>query len=232
MGRNVTLSTLVEQLRAEIGASTSTAQGIGSLPALQQTLRRTQERLYNEVNWPHMLIERDQTTQAGQRYYTFPSDVNFDRIIDVYIKWAATWERINHGFVPSLYNLNDSDLNRQVDPVKLWRHYEDNQYEVWPVPASAGQTIRFRCIRNLRPLIANDDQCDLDATMIVLFAAAEFLQRLKSDDAPTKLGIATQYYKTIKGNLDKNGAFIMGGHIRAVQNGWPGGNWELRTKPI
>jgi hypothetical protein len=233
MRRNIPLSTLVEELRAEMGASTSVAQGIGSVPALQQTLRRNQERLYQEWNWPHLVIERDEPLVNGQRYYTFNNDVNHDRIISVFVKYGEIWRDVKNGFDSKIYNAMNSEIGSKNDPVQLWRHYEDNQFEVWPVPASSDQVFRFRCIRNLRPLIANDDTCDLDATTIVLFSAAEMLQRLKAEDAQFKLQLAQQHYKNIKGNSDKLPTFIMGGSIRShSDSGWPGGDWQLRSRRI
>lgn len=233
MRRNITLSALVEELRAEIGASTSVAQGIGSVPALQQTLRRNQEKLYQEWNWPHMVIERDEPLSVGQRYYTFNEDVNYDRIINVFVKYGDIWRDVKNGFDSRIYNYQNSELGSKNDPVQLWSHYEDNQFEVWPVPASSNQVMRFCCIRNLRPLITNDDKCDMDATCIVLFSAAEMLQRLKAEDAQFKLQLAQQHLKSIKGNADKLPTFIMGGGLHANSgNGWPGGDWNLRSRKI
>jgi hypothetical protein len=232
MARNVTLSELVRQLRAEIGASTSVSQGIGSIDSLQQTLRRTQERIYTEYNWPFLVIERDEPLVSNGRYYTFDSEVNYDRILSVYVKYANSWRDVKYGFDPMIYNIDDSDDGETNDPVRAWRIYEDNQYEVWPVPSSNGtQILRFRCIRNLKPLIANTDVCDLDATMIVLFSAAEILQRLKAEDAQSKLAAASQHYRMIKGNADKVGVFIAGGGIRRSDL-FPGGDWQLTTKTI
>jgi hypothetical protein len=233
MRRNIPLATLIEELRAEIGASTSVAQGIGSVPALQQTLKRNQERLYQEWNWPHMVIERDKALVNGERYYTFDDDINYDRIISVLVKYGAVWREVRNGFDSKIYNFQNSEIGTKNDPVQLYRHYEDNQFEVWPIPASNDQVLRFRCIRNLRPLIANDDQCDLDATTIVLFSAAEILQRLKAEDAQMKLQLAQQHLKSIKGNADKQPTFIMGGSLRVKNDeGWPGGDWELRARRI
>lgn len=233
MRRNITLSTLVEELRAEIGASTSVSQGIGSVPALQQTLRRNQERLYQEWNWPHLVSEFDEQLVNGERYYTFNPSVNHDRILGALVQYGAVWRDVRNGFDSRIYNLQNSEIGSKDDPVELWRHYADNQFEVWPVPASSEQVLRFRCIRNLKPLIENDDTCDLDATMIVLFSAAEILQRLKAEDAQFKLQLAQQHYKNIKGNSDKQGSFTMGGGIQfSGGDGWPGGEWQLRAKRL
>jgi hypothetical protein len=213
MARGVTLSTLVEQLRAEIGASTSVSQGAASVPHLQQVLRRTQDRLYVEFNWPHLVIERDEPIIAGERYYTYNSDINFDRIISAYVKNNTTWEPVLYGFDSMIYNISDTELNETSEPVSRYRNYEDNQFEVWPVPSDNTQVIRFCAIRALRPLIANDDVCDLDSNLLVLYSASELLQRLKSADAESKLAAASQLYRNLRGNYDKTPTFIMGGGL-------------------
>jgi hypothetical protein len=188
--------------------------------------------MYQEFDWPHLVIERDENLQSGERYYTFNSDVNYDRIIEVLVRYGNIWRPVIHGFDSRIYNVQNSEAGAKNDPVQFYRHYEDNQFEVWPVPASNDQTLRFRCIRNLRPLIANSDQCDLDATCIVLFSAAEILQRIKAQDAQAKLQVATQHYRSIRGNSDKTPDFIMGGGLRNQRTGWPGGDWELRARRL
>lgn len=213
MARGVTLSTLVEALRAEIGASTSVAQGGASAPQLQQVLRRTQERLYAEYNWPHLVIERDEPMVSGERYYTYHPDINYDRILSVHVKNNTTWEPVEFGFDTTIYNITDTELNETDEPVRRYRNYEDNQFEVWPVPSNDTQVLRFRAIRALRPLLANDDTCDLDSNLIVLYSAAELLQRLKSADAESKLAAASQLYRHLRGNFDKTPTFIMGGGL-------------------
>jgi hypothetical protein len=216
MARGVTLASLVEALRAEIGASTSVSQGAASVPHLQQVLRRTQERLYTEFNWPHMVIERDEPMILNERYYTFNPDINFDRILSVHVKNDTTWEPVLYGFDTTIYNVTDTEENETEEPVRRYRHYEDNQFEVWPVPSDNTQVLRFRAIRALRPLIANSDTCDLDSNLIVLYAASEILQRLKSADAESKLAAASQLYRHLRGNFDKTPTFVMGGGIEAL----------------
>jgi hypothetical protein len=39
----------------------------------EQTLRDTQERLYDEFDWPFLKVQRDKVLAAGQRYYDVPT---------------------------------------------------------------------------------------------------------------------------------------------------------------
>jgi hypothetical protein len=254
MALNKTLGTLVEELRNEIGASTNLGQGVNQLPALQQTIRRTQERLWAEYAWPHLVVDRDEDLQGGSRVYDFTqlkdpytlvlkdpndqnsekvpkvtSDLSPERVIGAWVKYANVFEPIGYGFNPTIYSASNSELGFKSDPVQLWRRMDGNQYEVWPMPSgNTAQTIRFRGIRNLNPLLGTDDTADLDDTLIVLFAAAEILTRLKSEDAQVKVQMAQSHYRNLRGNLVKRDMFILG-------NGLPRddrGDWVIRVNPI
>lgn len=228
MPEGVQLIDLVEQLRAEIGAApTSSGQGINSLPMLQQILRRTQARLYLDFDWPNYVIDRDVTLQAGERFYTFPQDINFNFIKGVWINYSASWREIAYGFTPVTYNSSNPDLGTRSDPIQLWRHYEVGQYEVWPVPASSNQILRFRALMQLPRLTDNADKALLDDTLIVLFAAAEILTRKKDADAQAKLQMAQSHFRNMKSRISKGGITVMGG-----MQPFPRSEWTMITKPI
>ena len=210
-----TLDQLVTALRAEIGDSTNVSMGAQALPGLQQTLRRVQETYYADFNWPHLRVFREETVLAGQRYYTFNADVDFERIFGAWAREADStnpqWRPIGYGITPEHYNTTNSDAGATEDYIRLWSHYEGNQFEVWPMPASAG-AIRFRAMKTLSPLVAGTDTCDIDGTLLVLTAAAELLARAKAQDAPLKLQMATSHYNRLRGRFQKGETFIMGGN--------------------
>jgi hypothetical protein len=211
MARGTQLSALVDQLRAEIGASTNVAMGVNMLPNLKQLLRRTQDRLWVEFDWPFAFIERDEPLLNGQRYYTFDNEIDFDRISKAEVKWSDTWRSLAYGIGAEQYNTSDSDAGEKEDPVTNWRHYEGNQFEVWPVPASDDAKIRFKAIKKLPPLVNDSDVALLDDNLIVLAAAAELLARAKSDDAPAKQQAAITLLAKLKGQGIKTDVFVLGG---------------------
>lgn len=228
MARGTQLSALVDMLRAEIGASTNVAMGVNALPQLKQTLNRTQQRLWAEFDWPFAYIERDEPMVNGERYYAFDNDIDFDRIVCAHVKWSDTWRSMEYGIGPGEYNRSDPEDNEKEDPVTNWRHYEGNQFEVWPVPASNDSVIRFKAIKKLPNMVNDSDVALLDDNLIVLFAAAEFLAKAKSEDAAAKLQSAQALYVTLKGNGIKTGVFTLGGGIPS------GKDWKMqggRLKP-
>ena len=83
MARNVQLIQLVQKFREETGASVLASSGLGQLPAQQNYLRRTQKLLALGYDWPHLRVDRTITLQAGQRFYDFPSDIDYSRVEEV-----------------------------------------------------------------------------------------------------------------------------------------------------
>jgi hypothetical protein len=218
MARGTQLSALVDALRAEIGASTNVAMGVNSLPALKQTINRTQQLLWEAFDWPFAFIERDEPMLNGQRYYGFDNEIDFGRISSTHIRYSSSWRPLDYGIGPDEYNSSDPTVGDKQDPPTRWRHYEGNQFEVWPMPSSNECVLRFKAIRKC-PLMVNDsDVALLDDNLIVLSAASEMLTRAKSDDAQAKQQAALQLFQKLKGSSVKTDVFTLGGS--ASQEGW------------
>lgn len=211
MARGTSLSALRDMLRAEIGASSNVAMGVNTQDQYDHVLRRTQARLWADHDWSFGFIERDEQLLKDQRYYAFDPDIDFDRISRASVKFGDIWYPMQAGISPEHYNVFDSDAGEASTPAMRWQHYEGNQFEVWPIPSEDGQSLRFRAIKQLPPLLAPADTAVLDDNLIVLFAAAELLGRSKAADAPAKLAQATSHFNKLKGNSNKNDRFIFGG---------------------
>lgn len=215
MAINTQLGDLVTMLRNEIGASISPAQGQNDLPAIKNIIQRNQEMLYDDYKWQHMIKNVDMPLYAGQQYYTFDPLINFNLIYGAWVNWSTAWEPLIYGIDPMMYNYNNPTVpGTRADPATRWNHYDTNSFEIWPVPAgNVTQTVRFRCTRNLRPLLGDSDQADIDDRLIVLFCASEMLARNKSADAAAKQQLAQQRYRALKGNQLKKPMVIMGGGV-------------------
>jgi hypothetical protein len=212
MASGVTLSLLRDRLRSEIGASPNPAMGTNAHHAMNTLLERTQERLWYDFDWPNMMIDRDINLVDGQRYYAFPAQIAYDRIICTNVKYAASWRPVIPGLNLKDYNFMDSDDGIKQDPPLKWRHYEDNMLEVWPIPASAS-VLRLSGIRKLKPLVMDTDVCEIDDKLIVLYAASEMLSHTKSADAPAKLALANAHYARLRGLNSKNEVVRFGGGL-------------------
>lgn len=192
MARNTQLGQLVEMLREETGRATSQAVGVDDLPQLKNKIRRTQEVLYDEFDWPFMRqVFPVKQLNAHERYYDFPIGLNLERVERVNVLFSGVYWEIQRGISFEDYTFLNSDLGITMDPAQKWDVRSTGsgvsvatQVEIWPVPASSSQKIQFIGKRNLRPLIADSDLADLDDQMIVLTAATELLAR--RNDASAK----------------------------------------------
>lgn len=91
MPRGVQLVQIVQDLRAEIGHSLNPALGQNARAALVRVLQRVQNHLHTDFDWPHLVVERDVALEAGQRYYGFPADLIYERILSAHVKHGSNW---------------------------------------------------------------------------------------------------------------------------------------------
>lgn len=217
MARGTTLGELTNQLRLAARYDPNPALSISITPLMQQELRDTQERLYDEFDWPFLHIHRDKIMAAGQRYYDIPEDLNLERIIAVDIKYGGKWLPVERGITLDHYSSSDSDdaANRN-DPVRRWEVLDTGngeQIEVWPIPASDGSQLRFTGIRKLNALVEDADRADLDDQLVVLFAAGELLAGAKNPLSQIKFTQGAQRKSMLQGRVTKtrSNGFVLGG---------------------
>ena len=225
------LSELVDQFRMEINASTQVGQGLSALPKFRYLIKRSQEVVYDDCNWPHLQVDYDVPINTGQRYYSFSTAVNPFKVFDTAVNYNNRWYPVGYGIGPAEYNISNPQLHQSQDPIRRWRRYNDlttgqQQFEVWPVPITPSY-LRFRTLQALPPLIAETDVCVIDDKLIVMLAAAEYLTSLGDKSAPLKQQAARALYASLKGNYDDIQTSKLGGMPptmqepdRAVENAW------------
>lgn len=218
MARGTQLGTLVDMLRKEVGDATNAALGANAVDHYKQTLSRIQQQLFDEHDWPFKKIKRDIQLQAGVRYYAFPDDLDSDRINMVQHRNGAQWCKVDFGICEEQYNQIDSDADDRNDVIQRWDFHEDDEFEVWPIPATTGQTLpgvernlRMRGTKKLNPLVSESDRAELDDILIVMTAAAEILTRRKAADAKDKSATAARRMVTLKAAFSKKNTFQIGG---------------------
>lgn len=210
MARNTTLQNLIKMVREEAGHSTNPAIGQADTDSIAARIRRTQKRLYYDYWWPHLRADVTEALQVGERYYGYNSGISPDRIHAVYVEDVGNWCRIEHGIDPGHYNAVDSEADERRDPVQRWQLLTDDTYEVWPIPATAGQ-LRFIGLQPLPRLTQMSDRAVLDDDLLALYVSAELLMRQKSPDAEYKMGLADQHYRRLRAANQHNDMFVLGG---------------------
>jgi len=191
---------LLDDLRDELDINSDPAVGSAATPGLKRVLKRTYESLYDGYDWPHLNQIFDRITlNAGQRYYDFPEDMDYDNLEEAKVWWGGQPHDLFRGIGFEQYAVYDSENGGRSDPVTHWdvRKVGDKEMiEVWPVPSGTGQALQFKGKTKFKPLVDEADLCLIDSEIVVLYAAAEKLPAKKRGDinakilaAQTRLGI-------------------------------------------
>lgn len=191
------LRDMLTDLRAEVGHSTNVAHGINDRETLLYYLNRTQIQLYQDYDWPQLIIDRDVTLADGQRYYPYPVDLAFDDITNIWVLINTVYNELVYGIGPYDFTLWNSDTGFKSWPTRKWMHHpDDGTFEVWPVPdanaASSAAFLRLRGTKTVKKMVSDDDVSTLPDNLIVLFAASEILSRDNAKDAQLKLNKANE----------------------------------------
>jgi hypothetical protein len=227
MARNKTLISLLQDYRIEVGASSNPAHNSNARDAQVLALQKAQERLWRKHDWPFLRVRRYIDLQAGQRYYdsrgaeledgTPAADLGIERLERIEVRWGEEWCPLPHGIGVEHYATWDSDTNARSWPVERWQVYEDEQFEIWPIPASNADTttldgrLRLTGIRDLRTLVADDDRADLDDDLIVKWGTLKALSRSGSKDAQVVLDEAKQIEAGLTQGFSKAKSFSLAG---------------------
>lgn len=205
MARSVTLVKLLDMYRAECRLSANPANNVQDRERQINQLQMTQEWLWEDFDWPLLRVFRRIDAAAGQRYYSLPEDIHIDRIEKIELLYDQSYCPLHPGIDDVHYSAYRSDLDERQWPPQRWQISEDEQLEIWPIPdqnadlTTLSGTLRVTAIRTLKPLVNDQDRADLDAQLIVLYAAAEFLAAKGDKSAGLKLERAKARYAKLRG---------------------------------
>ena len=227
------LREMLTDLRAEIGHSTNVAHGINDRDTLLYYLNRTQLELYRDYDWPQLIVDRDVHLFNGQRYYTYPVDLAFDDITNIWVLINTVYNELGYGIGPYEMVVWNSDLGFKSWPTQKWMHHpDDNTFELWPIPDASAQNanalVRLRGTKTVKTMINDADESTLPDRLIVLYAAVEILQRDDAKDAPLKLQKANEAMRRYRVRQFSHK------HVRPIVIGGGGGDAQSRpgSQPV
>lgn len=204
--RLMTLDEMLDELRAEARLSQNVGHGLHTVDAHRKLLRRIQEELYDNHEWPVLKTTRTVALDAGQRYAAYPADMALPGIEYAYTRQGnSLFVLLHYGIGVDELNTFDSDADGRDFPIRRWQNFispsgetvNQNMFEVWPVP-SRPAVVRFSGKRKLFPLIEGGDTSTLDGPLIVMHAAVEILSAQKAEDAALKLQKAQERMNSLK----------------------------------
>lgn len=193
MARGLSLSQLTSDLRDELRRANSAAAAPDATPHLHRTINHTYEVLYIEHPWPFLRKWFSLTLNAGQQYYDVPSGLDIVYVEKVKLKHNGLFIDIDRGIDLEDYSAFDPEADERSNPALKWDIRftgSSEQIEVWPLPDSVSQSLRFFGPYQISKLVDNTDICRLDGELIVLFAAAEILKGEGNEGADAKLRLA------------------------------------------
>ncbi len=212
MARGETFLELQVMLREEINRSADVSIGVDDLPQLKRVINRVYKTLYLQHDWSFLRrVFAKIPLSAGHRHYDMPSDLNVERIESVVVWWSGSPQPLARGIGFEEYNEYDSEATtpERADPTLAWDVRDVSGtavIEVWPIPVSDDMDLQFIGIRSIPKLVNDADVLFLDDEMVVLYAAAKFLARQKSEDAPQVLAEAVAMFQVLKGRSSTGGA--------------------------
>ena len=198
------LQVMVKNLRAECGHSLSVAQGVNQADTLKYLLARTQEELWTAFVWPELKLRASILLATGQYAYPYHVDLPYDCIREAWTAPAGDttdthWTSVEYGISDEDMILPDGTNSERADPAQYWDSNDATTFRVFPTPNTSSR-LRFIGQKKLAPFIADSDVSTLDATAIVLFAAADLLARAKAEDATLKMQKAQRHLQKLLGN--------------------------------
>ncbi len=212
--RNATRDEIVDAILDECRHSTNATRGVDNRNYVIRLVKNYYESLYSEHDWPFVRIRKEdagKNIQAGSRYYDYPAQLDVERGYKLWVKWGQAWLELKYGIGPEQYSAFDSDADQRTDPPIRWQVYDENQFEIWPIPATdLVNGLRFDGYRKLTPLTSGNSRCDLDDILVIKFCAARILGRRGAKDAPIVLAEAQQRLATLT-NREPKARIIMSG---------------------
>jgi hypothetical protein len=224
----VPLSQLRSELMAETFQSMTPAQTTSSTPFYNYQLARVQREQWDLVVWPHLTLYKDVPMVQGQRFYPYPTELPHDSVTRIWGPVGSDWVVLSYGITPATYSAYGGE-NNQGSPPQRWAARAGyasgvttfNTFEIWPNPNATPVSVRVEGQAPLNALTVDTDTCVIDATLLVLMAAAEILSVQKSEGAAIKLQKANAYRRMLVARLGAQQRSMRslsrdGGHMGAL----------------
>lgn len=230
MARGVALSALRARLKAMIRDTQETNSAADT--ELNYALSEMQLHLCARNDWPFMEDRWNVTLADGTRYYSIPttnvrsiaSTINFNRPVDIQRLDSNFYAPLFYGIGPEHFNQYDSDAGEKADPAQRWSidtntgdTSQADQFEIWPIPASAG-TLLITGQRAPRTLSSDSDKADLDDLLLIYFVAADILNFRKQADAGTIAQRAADYLNVLRAGYPTKDMPLVFGQSRMMRD--------------
>jgi hypothetical protein len=229
-----TLANVLTKLKAELG--TNLTIGTADDARYYEMIETRQEWYSSLWDWNVLRDTWEATVTPGAvgQYPTVPTQdangnaflINFDRPINVSVRYSAKWQEVLHGIGVDEMNVWDSDAGEASDPVQRWqlKDGDSTKFEIWPLGVAASQEIRFDGQRKLQSLrtagvFVTTKVLDLDDRLIYLSLAADILTGKEDPSARSKADMLESLWKTLRSAESKSArSFALGAGVGKTLN--------------
>lgn len=233
-----TLAKVTLILKSELGASLSV--GTADDQRFYQMIETQQEWFASMYDWNVLRDTWDASITPGLagRFPTLPATdyngmtvaINFDRPVNVFVKYSDNWRPVSHGIGIEEMNVFDSDQSEAQDPVQKWQFKQGDmtKFEVWPLGV-ATQTVRFQGQRKLSTLrsagsFSTSLTLDLDDRLVALSIAVDLLTSKEDPSAKAKSERLQALWTTLRAAESKS--------TSSFSFGAPRGETKSKVVPI
>ena len=229
---NTPLGIVLAKVKAQLNYSMTPGDNPAEDRRLYQLIIDQQLWLADRWDFPTLEQFWDVPISVAGRYSAIPTvesggtqaaqaiAFNKRRPLEVYGLFSAYWNLLDYGITEEQYNNINSDSGQLNDPIQRWRYSDTTEFEVWPVPASAGQVVRFRGQRILNTLFTDNNPdptltLDLDDQMVALWVAANHLIQNENPLGKQKMAEAIEQLNFVRANEPRyERQYIMGTGFR------------------
>lgn len=201
MSLRTTFEQLTEMVFDECATSSATSRNNDNRAYVQRLLKRHYEFLCDEHDWGFLHVTNDDATkelQAGERFYDYPVGMGLNNTMRADTFYGNVWVPLTYGIDMENYTSMNPETDQRADPQTNWRIYTDRQFEVWPMPASNGNLVRFTGKKLPEALVGDTSRADMDDHLLVLYVAAEVTAKKDSKDSALKLAAAQRRLGQLK----------------------------------
>lgn len=225
MALRTTFEQLTEMVFDECGSSSATSRNNDNRAYVQRLIKRHYEFLCDDHDWAFLHITNDDATktlQAGENHYDFPVAMDLKNTLQADTYYGNVWVPLIYGIDMQDYTAMNPETDQRADPQIKWRIYNDRQFEVWPMPASDGNKVRFKGKKLPEALVGDTSCADMDDHLLVLYVASEVVAKKDGKDAQLKIAAAQRRLAQMKAMYTDRTRVRMGmGANPADQRGWP-----------
>jgi hypothetical protein len=191
------LGSLRKELKDRLGFGAIGASAGANNALIDSFLRTAQELLYWEYT-PRSIIETNSTviSQDGQNSYTWPDDVNIDKIIQIVVEDTSI-------SAPNRYPLYEgiewTEDNYNTPKDKPSRYEVRAMLEVWPQPDNADYIFHIEYVKRLGNFTLDGDFVTLDADLVLLLALSNAKAHYRHPDSSIYVSQVTRLLGKLKG---------------------------------